>query len=106
MAGVDPGQVWVQVIDVDMAAGREISFGRNLAEGLAEREDDIQGAIKAGSGAIAKSLKSLDSPEGWRLAEVSASFGITLTAEAGVVVSKASAGMTFEVNVKFSRADP
>ena len=34
---------------------------------------------------------------------MSASFGITLTAEAGVIVSKASAGATFEVSVTFTR---
>jgi hypothetical protein len=54
---------------------------------------------------VAKSLQSLAAPEGWRLGEVSASFGITLTAEAGVIVSKASAGATFEVSVTFTRAD-
>ena len=52
---------------------------------------------------MAKSLQSLTAPEGWRLGEVSASFGITLTAEAGVIVSKASAAATFEVSVKFTR---
>ena len=104
-AGTDPGRVWVQVIDVDVAADREITFGRSLAEGLGDRQDDIRGAIEAGSQTVAKSLKSLASPEGWQLGEVSASFGITLTAEAGVIVSKASAGATFEVSVKFTRAE-
>ncbi len=106
MAGTGSDRVWVQVIDVDMAADREITFGKNLAEGLSGRQDDIQGAIEAGSETVAKSLKSVTSPEGWRLGEVSASFGITLTAEAGVILSKASAGATFEVSVTFTRADP
>ena len=105
MAGMGPERVWVQVIDVDVAADREITFGRNLAEGLSDRADDIRGAIEAGSESVAKSLQSLAAPEGWQLGEVSASFGITLTAEAGVIVSKASAGATFEVSVKFTRAD-
>ena len=86
-------------------ADREITFGKNLAEGLADRQDDIRNAIEAGSESVANSLKSLPSPEGWRLGEVSASFGITLTAEAGVIVSKASAGATLECRVKFTRAD-
>ena len=101
---LDRFEAW-QVIDVDVAADRQITFGRNLAEGLGERLDDIQGGIEASSDSVAKSLKSLASPEGWRLGEVSASFGITLTAEAGVIVSKASAGATFEVSVTFTR-DP
>ena len=73
--GTDLGRVWVQVIDVDVAADREITFGKSLAEGLGGRQDDIQGAIEAGSQAVAKSLKSLVSPEGWRLSEVSARSG-------------------------------
>ena len=87
-----------------MAADREITFGKSLAEGLGGRQDDIRDAIQAGSQTVAKSLESLPSPDGWRLGEVSAKFGITLTAEAGVIVSKASAGATFEVSVKFIRS--
>ena len=44
-AGTDLGRVWVQVIDVDVAADREITFGKSLAEGLGDRQDDIQSAI-------------------------------------------------------------
>ena len=106
MAELGPERVWVQVIDMDVAADREITFGRNLAEALSDRVDDVRDAIRAGSESVAQSLTSLASPEGWRLGEVSASFGITLTGEAGVIVSKASAGATFEVSVKFTRTDP
>lgn len=72
VAEMGPGQVWVQVVDVDVAADREITFGKSLARGLGDRQDDIQGAIEAGSQAVARSLKSLASPEGWKLGEVSA----------------------------------
>jgi hypothetical protein len=99
----DCEQVWVQVLDVDVADGREIAFGRNLVQQLTGRTDDVRGAIEAGTQTVAKSLKSLDSPQGWKLGEVSAKFGITLTAEAGVIVSSATAGATFEVSVTFTR---
>jgi hypothetical protein len=105
MAGKGPERVWVQVVDVDTAAGREITFGKSMAEGLADRQADIRDGIEAGSRVVANSLMSVSSPEGWRLGEVSASFGITLTAEAGVIVSKATAGATFEVSVTFTKAD-
>jgi hypothetical protein len=35
MDGTGPERVWVQVIDVDVAADREVTFGRNLAQELA-----------------------------------------------------------------------
>lgn len=106
MAEAEPERVWVQVIDMDVAADREITFGKNLAEELNRRADDIRSAIEAGSKSIARSLTSLESPKGWGLSEVSAKFGITLTAQAGVILSTASAGATLEVSVKFTRTDP
>lgn len=102
MAEMGSAQVWAQVVDVDVS-DREITFGRSMAEGLAERQDDIRAGVEAGAEALAGSLKTLTAPEGWQLGEVSASFGITLTAEAGVIVSRASAGATFQVSVKFTR---
>jgi hypothetical protein len=59
MAETGSERVLVQVVDVDVAADREITFGRNLAEGLGDRVDDIRGAIEAGSESVAKSLQSL-----------------------------------------------
>lgn len=43
MAEMEPERVLVQVIDVDVAKDREITFGRNLAEGLGDRVGDIRG---------------------------------------------------------------
>jgi hypothetical protein len=94
-------QVLVQVVDVQ--AGREIGWGASLAEDLGKRLDDIRAAIAAGATAVAGSLGGLPSAQGWQLGEVSASFGVTLTAEAGVLLSKASTGATFEVQVTFQR---
>jgi hypothetical protein len=82
----------VQVVDMDIATDRKITFGKRVAEALGDWRDDIRGAIEVGSQAVAESLKSLLSPEGWRLEEVSASFGITLTAKASVIVSKGLGG--------------
>jgi hypothetical protein len=56
-----------------------------------------------GAKAVADSLEGLPGTKGWRLGEVSASFGIPLTAEAGVILSKASAGATFEVTILYKR---
>jgi hypothetical protein len=94
-----PVLVQVEVVE----AGREIAWGANLADQLGNRLDDIRRAIQAGAGAVATSIGDLPRADGWRLGEVSASFGVTLTAEAGVILSKASAGATFEVTVTYQR---
>jgi Trypsin-co-occurring domain 1 len=97
-------KVFVQVVEVN--SGREIGWGSNLSEQLQGRRDDIRAAIVSGSDTVASSLVSLSSAGGWVLDEVSAGFGITLTAEAGVILSKASAAATFDVTVKFTRTRP
>jgi hypothetical protein len=95
-------QVYVQVVELD--PGREIGWGPSVAQQLRERAVDIERGIVAASETLAASLGSLASVEGWELDEVSASFGVTLTAEAGVIVSRASAGATFDVSFVFKRA--
>jgi hypothetical protein len=102
MSDMGSESVLVQVVELE--GGREIGWGANLAEQLGERLADIRTAIAAGAKAVADSLEGLPAAHGWRLGEVSASFGVTLTAEAGVILSKASAGATFEVSVTYQQA--
>ncbi|WP_369250292.1 CU044_2847 family protein [Streptomyces sp. R41] len=99
--GESATEVLVQV--VDLQSGREISWGSNIAESLRSRIDDIREAVHAGAASVAGSLGDLPSHEDWEVGEVSATFGITLTAEAGVILSKASAEATFEVALTFRR---
>jgi hypothetical protein len=93
--------VWVQVVELD--SRRQIGWGADAAQHLHERIGDIREAIASGTSTVAESLGHLVSPEGWDLGEVSASFGVTLTAEAGVLLTKASGQATFEVSVTFMR---
>ncbi len=44
-------------------------------------------------------MEAMPHASGWRVEEVSGSFGLSLAAEAGVVLTKASAETTFEVKV-------
>ncbi|MEU8663820.1 CU044_2847 family protein [Actinoplanes philippinensis] len=97
-----PGSVVVQVVDV--ADGREISWNNGLVERLKDRAADVRSAIVAGAQAINADVNELPTADGWRIKELSATFGITLSAEAGVVLSRASAESTFEVTVTIERA--
>jgi hypothetical protein len=99
--GVD--NVWVQVVPLD--SQRQITWGSDVAQRLQERIGDVRNAITTGTATVASSLDSLDAPVGWKLDEISASFGIALTAEAGVLLTKASGEATFEVSVTFRRGD-
>lgn len=94
-------KVLVQVVPVE--PGREIGWGSSRVEALQNRLADVREALVSGAQAVADSLPGLPSADGWRLGEVSGSFGICLTAEGGVVLTKASAAVTFEVTVTFQR---
>ncbi len=94
-------KVLVQVVPV--GGRREISWGSSTAEALRNRLEDIRSAIAEGAKAVADSLEGLPSAEDWQLGEVSAKFGVTLTASAGVILSAASAAATFEVTILYKR---
>ena len=102
MPVTEPGVVLVQVVPVQ--GGRQIAWGGNQAEALADRLGDVKAAIGAGARAVANSLSTLPTAQGWKLDEVTGSFGLSLTAEAGVILTKASLETTFEVTVTFKRS--
>jgi hypothetical protein len=90
--------VLVQVVD---ETGREIGWGKDDAERLDARLDDIRRGVASAAGAMSASITGLPQAPAWTLMEVAASFGLTLTAEAGVIVSKVPAGATFEVTLTY-----
>lgn len=100
----EPGaadRVLVQVVPVE--GGREIGWGASQVEAFRDRLSDVREAVVSGARAVADSLPGLPSADGWQLSEVSGSFGVCLTAEGGVILTKASAAVTFEVTVTFAR---
>ena len=60
-------EVWVQVVPVD--GGREISWGSNRVQSLADRLEDVKAAIAAGARAVADSLTGLPAAVGAGRAE-------------------------------------
>ena len=93
--------VLVRVFPVD--EGREIGWGADRVAAFRDRLGDVRGAMVSGARAIAASLDDLPSAKGWRLHQVTGSFGISLATEGGAIITKATAGTTFEVTVIFER---
>lgn len=90
---------------IDLADGREIAWGGGMTERLKGRVDEVRQAVAEGVAAIASGLAALPKVEGWQAQEVSASFGIGIVAETGIVLTKASGEATFEVSVTYRRAE-
>jgi hypothetical protein len=100
---VATNQVLVQVVPTE--PGREIGWGASRVGALADRLGEIREAIHEATQAIAESLSNAPVASGWSMTEMSASFGVSLSAEGGVIVTKATAGTTFEVTVTFRHDD-
>jgi hypothetical protein len=96
-------EVFVQVVPIDGAT--EIGWGATVAERLVDRLADVRAAVNTGALAVAKTLTDLPSAAGWELEEATASFGVTLAAEAGALLTKAAAGTTLDVTLTYRRRD-
>ena len=99
---VDVNEVLVRVVPI--AGDREIGWGARSAESLESRIEDVKSALRSGARSIAAGIDAItEPPQGWELSEVEGKFGVTLGAEGGVIVSKASIEASFEVTVVYRR---
>ncbi|ONI78234.1 hypothetical protein BWI15_01775 [Kribbella sp. ALI-6-A] len=96
-------RVYVEVLPAP-GGDRQIRGGdKRVLELLEQRAADIRDAMTSGAQTVANGLRELTSPEGWQIGEVSAAFGVSLTAEGGMVITKAGVGATLEITVSFVR---
>ena len=100
----DTGGVLVQVIEAE--PGQEITWGADAVERLADRVDDVRDAIASAFATVSAGLTDLEAPSDWEIGTISATFGVTLSAETGVIVSKASLGATLDVTITFRKSRP
>jgi hypothetical protein len=95
---------FVKVRVFDRVSGREAAWSDGLVEKLKDRAEEIRTAIIAGATAVAVDLDSLAKTSQWQADQLTIAFGLSLTAESGVVVTKAALETTFDVSVSFRRA--
>ena len=100
MAGVN---VRVETVEIDSTGSRQISERRRTTALLLDRRDDIESAIREACGIVQDSATTVDAKGGWGVKSIEAKFGLTLAAEAGVILSRASAEASFEVVVTIER---
>jgi hypothetical protein len=95
--------VHVQTVELDGTGGRQIAPRHKTTALLSERREEIEEGIRAAVDVVTASLSKPRPDDGWRVASVEATFGITLAAEAGVVLTRASAEASFEVTLTVER---
>jgi len=96
--------LWVTTVELDTPDGRQIGPRTRAAELLRERRGDIEAALAEAAEIVQTSAaRNAASEDRWGVASVEATFGLTLTAEAGVLLSRVSAEAVFEVTLKIER---
>ncbi len=95
--------VRVETVELDSAGARQIGPRTRATALLRDRRDDIEAAVGEASTIVQESVSKVEDKGGWRVKSLEAKFGLTLTAEAGVIVSRASAEASFEVTITIER---
>lgn len=103
MSEVQRKVVRVETVEVDAAGRRQIASRERTTALLEDRREDIQTAIAQAVDIVQAPLAKEPEAGGWRVASVTATFGITLSAEAGVILTRASAEASFEVTLTIER---
>lgn len=96
--------VRVETVALDATGSRQIASRTRTSSSLGERAPELEEAIVQASDIAQRSLSQVGHRDGWQVSGMSVTFGLTLAAEAGVILSKASAEASFEVTLTVERA--
>jgi Trypsin-co-occurring domain 1 len=95
--------VRVETVEFDASETRQIKQRGRTTALLRDRADDIEAAVQEASEIVQESVAKVREKNGWHTKSVEVKFGLVLTAEAGVVLSRASAEASFEVTLTIER---
>lgn len=95
--------VRIETVELDSTGTRQIKQRTQTTELLRARADDIESAIGEASTIIHESVSKIHDKGDWHARSVEVKFGLVLSAEAGVIVSRASAEASFEVTLTIER---
>ncbi|MFE3401373.1 CU044_2847 family protein [Streptomyces anulatus] len=88
---------------LDATGSRQISSRTRTSSALGDRAAELEEAIVQASSIAQQSLAQVPRKNGWEVSSMEVTFGLTLAAEAGVILSKASAEASFEVTLTVER---
>jgi hypothetical protein len=95
--------VRVETTELDARGNRQISSRTRSSALLSDRAGDVRDAIVQASDIAQQALRQTPDREGWEVSSAQITFGLTLVAEAGVILSKASAEASIEVTLTVER---
>ncbi|RPF39301.1 CU044_2847 family protein [Streptomyces sp. TLI_185] len=95
--------VLIETVQVDSRGARQISSRTRTASPLGERSGEVREAIQQATALAQDALDQVPERRGWAVTGMEVSFGLTLAAEAGVILTKASAEASLEVTLTVER---
>jgi hypothetical protein len=95
--------VRVETVELDSSGTRQIKQRSRTTALLRDRAGDIESAVQESAAIVQQSVAKVQDKDDWKLKTVEVKFGLVLTAEAGVVLSRASAEASFEVTLTIER---
>ena len=96
-------KVLVETVQLDSSGGRQISSRTRTTSLLQDRRADIEAAVSEATAIIQDSAAKVENKADWQVKSIEAKFGLTLAAEAGVILSRMSAEASIEVTVTIER---
>ncbi|MFF1320648.1 CU044_2847 family protein [Streptomyces chartreusis] len=97
-------EVRVETVALDFGGTRQIGSRTRSSAALADRAGELEEAIVQASGIAQEALAHVPRRDGWQVSSMAVTFGLTLAAEAEVILSKTSAEASFEVTLTVERA--
>ncbi|MGW3650020.1 CU044_2847 family protein [Streptomyces sp. NPDC000878] len=96
--------VRVETVELDARGARQIASRARLSAPLSDRSSEVREAIQQAAVIAQDALAQTPERHGWSVTGMQVVFGLTLAAEAGVILSKASAEASFEVTLTVERS--
>lgn len=95
--------VRIETVELDDSGTRQIRSRHRTTARLQERRDEIDAAVREACEIVQASAAKVDARQGWGVSTLEAKFGLVLAAEAGVILSRASAEASLEIKVTIER---
>lgn len=96
-------EVRVETVALEATGNRQIASRTRSSAALEDRAAEVEEAIVQASAIAQQSMSRVPPHAGWQVSGMAVKFGLTLAAEAGIIVSKASAEASFEVTLTMER---
>ncbi len=96
-------KVLVETVQIDSSGGRQIGPRTRTTALLQDRHADIEAAVSEATAIIQDSAAKVKDDAAWQVKTIEAKFGLTLAAEAGVILSRMSAEASIEITVTIER---